>query len=322
MVQLAFIYFGLNWDTTLWLRRFRNDPLAMRSDIEYTSHSGGIGAEEQMMIRKPFKIALIVSCWALMVSACDTDESIAASTDASAAEPVEAEVTAAELALRPGGRAELALRPGDRAELAFDWDSVALPAIPGTGGVTPAFEPPPATPVVQPWTAESFYLSSEANFLTLTSMEGGLFAPLPMGMPSLPPELEDGFLLGFTFSDENGEIVGFGTEQEVLDLVEATGETTYTLTIPGRGSLMLAQGEEFAYMFEEINDMVADQEFVREFDPPLVNIHTVPGSARIIGGTGEFAHVKGFWREISIIYKLDLVTGLHEVGAILQILHS
>jgi hypothetical protein len=278
----------------------------MRSDIEYTSHSGGIGAEEQMMIRKPYKIALIVSCWALMVSACDTDESIAASTDASAAEPVEA-------------------------ELAFDWDSVALPAIPGIGpgmpgmpgiGVTPAFEPPPATPVVQPWTAESFYLSSEANFLTLTSMEGGLFAPLPMGMPSLPPELEDGFLLGFTFSDENGEIVGFGTEQEVLDLVDATGETTYTLTIPGRGSLMLAQGEEFAYMFEEINDMVADQEFVREFDPPLVNIHTVPGSARIIGGTGEFAHVKGFWREISIIYKLDLLTGLHEVGAILQILHS
>jgi hypothetical protein len=277
----------------------------MRSDIAYTFHSGGIVAEEQMMIRKPFKIALIVSCWALTISACDADASIPASTDASAAETVEAEVTAA--------------------ELVFDWDSVALPTIPGvhgTEGVTPAFEPPPATPVVQPWTAESFYFSSTTNFLTLTQMEGGLFTPLPMGMPTLPAELEDGFLLGFTFYDQNGEIVGFGTEQEVLDFVEATGETTYTLTIPGRGTLMLAQREEFAYMFEEINDMVADQEFVREFDPPLVNIHTVPGSARIIGGTGEFAHVKGFWREISIIYKFDLLTGLHEVGAILQILHS
>jgi hypothetical protein len=263
----------------------------------------GIDAEGQMMIRKAFKAPLIAACCAIVTSACDTGESIASSTDAIEAAQVEAQL-----------EAELALAD---AEVIVDWDEVPLPAI---AGVTPAFDVPPASQAKKPWTVESFYFTS-ANFLSLTQMEGGLFAPLPVGMPTLPPELEDGFLLGFTFYDQNDEIVGFGTEQEVLDLADASGVTTYTLTIPGRGTIMLAHDEEFAYLFEELDDMVADQEFVREFDPPLVNIHTVPGSAKIIGGTGEFDHIKGSWREISLVYELNLLTGLHEVGIVLQILY-
>lgn len=253
-----------------------------------------------MMIRNPLEFALFVSCSGIVLSACDTGETVVSSKDAiAAAAEIEAEVM--------------------DAELMFDWDDVAMPALPG---VEPAFNPnQAASPVKQWFTVESFYFSSDSNFLSLTQMAGGLFTPLPIGMPTLPPELEDGFLLGFTFYDHEGDIVGFGTEQEVLDIDEATGETVYALTIPGRGSLMLSQEEEFSYMFAELDDMVADQEFVREFDPPLVNIHTVPGSARIIGGTGEFANAKGFWREISIVNKFDLVTGLHEVGIILQIVH-
>jgi hypothetical protein len=234
--------------------------------------------------------SLLISCCCIGVSACDADEAI------------------------PMAEANVDIAS---AELVFDWEAVPMPEI---GGVTSGQAPPPAIPAMG-WTIETFHFSSESNVLALTQMAGGLFTPVPVGMSPLPPQLDDGFLVGFTFHDKEGQIVGFGTEQEVLDWVDATGQTAYTLTIPGRGTLMLAQQEEFAYMFDVVDDMVADQEFVREFNPPLVHIHTVPGSARIIGGTGEFADIKGSWREISIIYKFDLLTGLHEMGIILQIMY-
>lgn len=63
-----------------------------------------------MMIRKAFKVALIVSCWAIVastLSACDADESILASADEVSAARIEAEVSAA--------------------EWTFDWDAVPLP---------------------------------------------------------------------------------------------------------------------------------------------------------------------------------------------------
>jgi hypothetical protein len=239
------------------------------------------------------KSTLLISYCSIVASACDTGEAI------------------------PIAEAEVAT-----ADLALDWEAVPMPESGAElGGVMPGAQNPPASPALQPWTVEIFSFSSEYNFLALTQMAGGLFALLPAGMSPLPPELDDGFLLGFTFYDQEGEIAGFGTEQEVIDWVSATGQTTYTLTIPGRGTLMLAQEEEFAYMFDVVDDMIAEQEFVREFNPPLVNVHTVPGSARIVGGTGEFTDVKGYWREISTIYEFDLLTGLHNVGISLQIMY-
>lgn len=202
--------------------------------------------------------------------------------------------------------------------ITFDWGLVPQPTIPGS---TPAYEAQAPIPAKQFWNLETFYFFTNPDFLSVTQAEGGLFAPAPAGMQPLPPELADGFLLGFTFRDLNGDIVGFGSIQEVVDFENASAETHYMLTIPGRGTLILAQEENNEALFAELFDMIAEQDFVRSYDPPLVFINTVPGTNRIIGGTGEFAHAKGIWREFAVVNEFNLLTGVHDVGNILQIVH-
>ncbi len=211
-------------------------------------------------------------------------------------------------------------RAPESVDFEFDWSAVPLPT--PSEAAQLEFEGPPEVPAsFGPWTVESFSYFTP-DFFALAAAPGGLFAPLlPDGVDPFPPELGSGFFVGFTMFDGDNELVGFGSEQEVIDFEAATGETAYTLTIPGRGSLMLTQVEEFPYLFEEIDDMIANQEFVRVYDPPLVNIHTVPGTAKVVGGSGEFFKAKGLWREISIVKKIDLLTGVNDVGAIIQVAH-
>lgn len=206
----------------------------------------------------------------------------------------------------------------ERLRAEFDWEAVPPPA--AVGGSSSMLEAPaPASvPALEPCNIETFHFSA-SEFIALSMAPGGLFALQPSGIPALPPELAEGFLLGFTFYDEQEQVVGFGTEQEVLDFEQATGQTTYTLTIPDRGTLMLRQEEEFAYLLEEVADMVASEELIRTYNPPLVNVHTVPGSGWIVGGTGEFDFAFGLMREYSIVRQLDLTTGQHDLGIILQV---
>jgi hypothetical protein len=207
----------------------------------------------------------------------------------------------------------------------FDWNTVPMPAIPGIAsdftGIASDFAGPAQTPVMQPWNVETFQLFTNPDFLSVTQAAGGLFLPQPNGMQPLPPELVDGFLLTFTFRDLEGNIAGFGSIQEVIDFQTTAAETHYMLTMPGRGTLMLAQEENNEALFAELFDMIADQEFVRVYDPPLVFINTVPGTNKIIGGTGEFAHAKGIWREFAIVNEFNFLTGIHDVGNIVQIVH-
>ena len=198
----------------------------------------------------------------------------------------------------------------------FDWDLVPPPVIPG---VMPAYEGPAQTPAICPWQVDTFYFFTNPDFLSVTQAQGGLFAPSPPGMQPLPSELADGFLLGFTFHDLSGDVVGFGSIQEVVDFENAEATTHYMLTLPGRGTLMLAQEEDNTALFAELSDMIAEQDFVRSYDPPLIFVNTVYGTNKIIGGTGEFAHAKGFWREFAVVNEFNFLTGVHDVGNIVQI---
>jgi hypothetical protein len=200
----------------------------------------------------------------------------------------------------------------------FDWDLVPVPAIPG---VEPAFNAPAQLPAKLPWNVETFRFFTNPDFLTVTQAAGGVFTPSPAGMQPLPPDLAEGFMLGFTFRDEDDNVVGFGSIQEVVDFESASAETHYMMTIPGRGTLFLAQQENNAALFAELGDMIANQDYVRSYDPPLVFINTVPGTNRIVGGTGEFAHAKGIWREFAVVNEFNLLTGVHDVGNIVQIVY-
>lgn len=207
-------------------------------------------------------------------------------------------------------------------EAEFDpgmWDAVPLPEGAELGfeaqgqSQTPAQLPPP-------WKLETFTLSSSQDFLALTSAPGGLFAPYPADIPTLPAEIADGLLVAGTFRNQNGEVIGFGTEQEVLDFPNLQTATTYTITIPGRGTLMLEQLEDISWLVAEVNDMVASQEFVRAYDPPVVLVNSIEGTGRVIGGTGEFSGAKGSVREIGTLHELNLITLQHDLDVDVQVL--
>lgn len=168
------------------------------------------------------------------------------------------------------------------------------------------------------WTIETFVFDSD-DFRSITTAPDVLFANFPAAMEPMPPELSTSFMLSFEFRNDDDEIIGFGSEQEVLDFETLTGETTYTLTIPGRGTIVFGQEEDFAWLIDEVDQMVADGEPIRSFDPPLVELSTIPGTGRIIGGTGEFAHAFGFALEYGIVNQINLITRQHELGTVLQV---
>lgn len=242
---------------------------------------------------KAFKIALLFGASLAGISACDTDSNHV---------PPSESVLEASIEFESDSEAH--------------WNLVPLPQPPGVN----RFDSPAASvPATFPWTVETFQFSAD-DFIAVTSAPGGLFAPVPSGITSLPPELADGFLIATTFRDETDTVIGFGTEQEVLDLANEEGLTTYTITIPGRGTLMLRQRETLSWLLGEFTDMFANEEFVREYDPVYVQINTIPGTGWIVGGTGEFAGSMGVFREVGWLRELNLLTGQHDLGVTLQVL--
>lgn len=169
-------------------------------------------------------------------------------------------------------------------------------------------------------TTESFYFSGATDTIATTSAPGGLFGPFPAGIPVFDePLLANGFLIAFKIYDENNNLVGFGTEQEVIDFENALSDSTYMLTLPGRGTLMLKHTEDFTVYFAEIDDMVADEDYIRVFDPPLPAVTTVPQSGKIVGGSGEFAGAKGKMKEIDMLYEVNLTDQMVDVDAEIRV---
>jgi hypothetical protein len=149
-----------------------------------------------------------------------------------------------------------------------------------------------------------------ADTFALNSAPGGLFAPIPPDIDDFDEDvLANGFIAAFTVSDADGEVIGFGTEQEVLNLANATTKTTFTFTLPLQGTLMLSQREDFSLFLAQVLDMIANNETEREYNPPLVAITTIDGTGRVVGGTEEFTGAKGNMVEIFALSKIDLVQG-------------
>jgi len=167
---------------------------------------------------------------------------------------------------------------------------------------------------------EVFSFRTTHDSFLVNSAPGGLFSPMPSDIELFQaPNLGNAFIAGFEFRDLQGHIVGMGTEQEVLDLPNFSVDTTYTLTIPGRGTLMLGQQEGLEEFLGEIDDMMASQEYVRTFNPPLVMVNTTPGTGHIIGGTGEFAGSRGTAIEVGFVYSIDLIEQSFDLGVALLI---
>lgn len=167
---------------------------------------------------------------------------------------------------------------------------------------------------------EVFMFSLQPDAFALTSATGGLLAPFPSTIDTFDePEISEGAFVGTKVLDRCGNLIGFGSEQQLLDTQTALADTTYTITLPDRGTMLASQEENFAPIFGEINDMVANQEFVRSYSPPLTVVTTSFGSGELLGGTGEFADQKGFMIEINFISEINLLDGSADILDVLLV---
>jgi hypothetical protein len=170
-----------------------------------------------------------------------------------------------------------------------------------------------------PWVIETFSFST-TELIAVTTASGGLFTPDPVGIQTLDDTaIASGALFAAKFRDDNDDVIAFGTEQEVVDFVTAEALTTYTITIPGRGTLMLKQTEDISGLLDEVNDMIANTETIRTFDPPLEIVTTISGTGRIIGGTGEFECADGYMQETNILSEINLIDGTIDDDVVVQV---
>ena len=153
-----------------------------------------------------------------------------------------------------------------------------------------------------------------ANYIAATVASGSFIAAFPAGIPHLDePAISNGLLVAAKVESAQGAVIGFATEQASLDFVNLVSTCTWTVTIPGRGTLFLSQQETLAPLVQIISDMIAGAELERSYDPPFTLTTTVTGTGVVIGGTGEFAHAKGTFREVDELHHISLVTGALEV---------
>jgi len=135
--------------------------------------------------------------------------------------------------------------------------------------------------------------------------------PLPLYPPGIgalsDAKINQGFILLTKLRDENGEVIGFTSEQEVVssesDLTtgQLKTQSSWTLTIPGRGTIFLYENEDQSEFLARAGIPALTQG--KEWNEKWTFVTTVgpDASARgvIVGGTGEFEGIMGTFREVT-----------------------
>lgn len=169
---------------------------------------------------------------------------------------------------------------------------------------------------------EIFYQYSDPDLIAVTSNPGGLLQPVPADVPYLyEPELAGGVAVLVKIRDRFNGMAGFASELEHTTTDETgipVSEADWTFKIMGRGTLLVTQIKDITAVINLITDMVTTGELERYLDPPLNVASTLPGTGKIVGGTGEFAGARGTYEEYTEVYYVNLITG--ELG--LNITHK
>lgn len=153
---------------------------------------------------------------------------------------------------------------------------------------------------------------------------GALLAPFPSCMTPFtdPVNAAVGSVTG-KLRNYSGSVIGIATEVVDIDLPAGVSHASWSLTIPGRGSLFLVQDENITGLLVIINDMLAHAEYVRQFVPPWDLITTVPDTCEVLGGTGDFEFIKAKeCHERDLVYEINLLTGMMTVTDILEVTYK
>lgn len=162
----------------------------------------------------------------------------------------------------------------------------------------------------------SFYANMARHGISVT--HGGTvgLGTFPPGIPPLSePAIRNGLVIGLKFADADGNIIGFGSELEVFPEgqspaveQEVCWQTGWAVVVPGRGMIFLDQIEHSGGLGPQViqktkqsgEDWVGDW-WITTTVGPLEN-----GRGRIVGGTGEFADIRGEFVEIDHLTRFTV----------------
>ena len=118
------------------------------------------------------------------------------------------------------------------------------------------------------------------------------------------PALNNTLALIMKLADENGTVIGFASELEIFPgdpaAAEISWDTAWTLSIPGRGMIFLHQIEHSGGLGPNIVEptMKSGKDWVGDWTVTTTVGPLPSGRGRIVGGSGEFANIKGSFVEI------------------------
>lgn len=150
--------------------------------------------------------------------------------------------------------------------------------------------------------------------------------PAPQGIALFSePNISSGFVLLTKLRNQNGEIVGYAVESEVVAPESNIAQgilktlTQWTLVIPGRGTLFLDEIEDSSDLGKQILPVILAGGV---WDKPVDFVSTAgpspEGKGVVIGGTGEFSGRSGQFIEITHLHQWSLKGGL-DAGIELEI---
>jgi hypothetical protein len=154
---------------------------------------------------------------------------------------------------------------------------------------------------------ESFFVELPADGLAMTHGGDVALASGPPGIAVLQEtKISNGFALLAKVRDADNEVIGFASELESfpagVDMLRenVVWDTSWTLMIPGRGSLYLHEQEQSGELGAKI--IIPVQESGEAWRGDWTVTTTVgprpDGYGTIVGGFGEFEGAKGKFQEI------------------------
>ena len=158
------------------------------------------------------------------------------------------------------------------------------------------------------YTIETFQMEAPKDGIAATNSGDKPIPPAPPGVGLLDDErIRNGFVLLTKLRNEAGEVIGFTSEQEVVASESNVLEgrlrttTTWTLTIPGRGTIFLAEDEDQSEFARKVALPALTQG--KDWNEPWTFVTTVgpdaSGRGVVVGGTGEFAGIAGTFVEVT-----------------------
>jgi hypothetical protein len=161
---------------------------------------------------------------------------------------------------------------------------------------------------------ETFHMDAPTDGIAATNSGDKPIPPFPAGVGVLTEEhIAQGFILLTKLRNKEGTVIGFTSEQEVVRSESNVMQgrlmtiTTWTLTIPGRGTIFLSEDENQSEFAKKA--ALPALALGKPWNEPWTFVTTVgpspDGRGVIVGGTGEFAGISGTFVEVTHLRRFS-----------------